>query len=82
MQVNWCKSLVYVPDRSMYVQQGEENASKYNENCAKLDDNFHAPEFATDDSVIFFDEYLERFWMTVRRYNHQLCKEILIRYFG
>jgi hypothetical protein len=82
MQVNWCKSLVYVPDRSMYAQQGDENVSRNNETCAKLDDNFrkHAPEFATDDNVIFFDEYLDRFWMAVRRYNmtnHQLCKEIL-----
>ena len=82
MQVNWCKSLVYVPDRSMYAQQGDENVSRNNETCAKLDDNFrkHTPEFATDDNVIFFDEYLDRFWMAVRRYNmtnHQLCKEIL-----
>jgi uncharacterized Zn-finger protein len=82
MQVNWCKSLVYVPDRSMYAQQGDDNVARFNETCAKLDDNFrkNSPEFATDDYVIFFDAFLERFWMAVRRYNmtnHQLCKEIL-----
>ena len=81
-QVSWCKSLVYVPDRSLYVSQGEENVHRYNETCAKLDDQFrkNAPEFAVDDDVIFFDDYLERFWMTTRRYhmtNHQVCKEIL-----
>ena len=82
MQVSWCKKLIYVPDRSLYVQQGDDNVQKYNETSAKLDDQFrkHAAEFLADDNVIFFDEYLERFWMAIRRYhmaNHQLCKEIL-----
>ena len=81
-QVNWCKSLIYVPDRSMYVQHGDDNISRNSETCAKLDDQFrkHAPEFVTEDNVIFFEDYLERFWMATRRYhmtNHQLCKEIL-----
>ena len=79
-QVSWCKSLIYVPDRSVYVHKDDNR--KYNETCSKLDDQFrkHAPEFLAEDNVIFFDEYLERFWMAIRRYymnNHQLCKEIL-----
>jgi len=81
-QVKWCKNLIYIPDRSSYMQLGDENISRNSETCAKLDDQFrkHAPEFLADENVIYFDEYLERFWMAARRYhmtNHQLCKEIL-----
>ena len=27
MQVSWCKTLIYVPDRSLYISQGEDNKS-------------------------------------------------------